>query len=295
MGAPFRRAGAPLRRVRTPIGDACAPDGLVAASPPVSEEEGKKGHGVLAVAAEPTVDVAAPHSQVRLAKGVTDAQLRSLLGLRETQEYIRSVVVGRVRKETPRSDIDDLVNDANIAALTSKSRPRSMETARGWLGTVTARAVAIHFRRGAKHEKYLELEADVEELAAEPDDDLEPRMSISPWLASQVAGNPRDQETYEILRYKAETGKSHAEVAADHAMTTAALKNRISKFKARYEPQWRARERMILVLLLFGIGVVVAVLAWLLLRPRPTSHELQPQGHPLVPALSPTDVSAPPP
>jgi DNA-directed RNA polymerase specialized sigma24 family protein len=221
-----------------------------------------------AVAAESPVEVAAAPSGTRLTPGVSDAQLRGLLGRRETQEYIRHVVVGRVSEDFPRADIDDIVNDANVAALRSTSRPWSMETARGWLGTVTARAVAMHFRRGAVHAKYLELEADVEELAAPPDDDLAPRMSVSRWLAHAVADNPRDQETVEILRYKADTGKSHAEVAADHAMTTSALKNRVSKLKARYEPEWRKRERTILLLVLFGIGVVVALALWLLLRPR---------------------------
>jgi DNA-directed RNA polymerase specialized sigma24 family protein len=242
-------------------------------------------------AAAPALVAPAP-SGVRLTPGVSEAQLRALLARPETQEYIRSVVVARFRKDFPRADIDDIVNEANIAALRSQSRPRSMATARGWLGTVAARAVAMHFRGNAVREKYLQLDDAIDEHAGEPDAGDEPEWSVSRWLAGRVADDPRDQETYELLCYKAQTGKTHQEVAADHAMTTAALKNRFSKFTARYEPQWRKRERMLLLLWLFGIGVVAAIALWLLLHPRPV---VGPDISPLPAAPKPTVTASPAP
>jgi hypothetical protein len=99
---------------------------------------------------------------------------------------------------------------------------------------------------------------------------------IAGWLAPIVAHHPRDQETYELLVYKARTAKNHDEVAADHGLTTAALKSRIHQFKERYLPRWRRRQSMIVLLLLFGVAAVL-LLAWLVWRlTRPDTIEPDP-------------------
>jgi DNA-directed RNA polymerase specialized sigma24 family protein len=208
----------------------------------------------------------APLSDVRLPTGLTAAELRAFLGLPATQARIRAVVVARVKGKAPGALIEDLVQQANVDALTASSRPRSMATAMGWLGTLTARAVVNHFRRDAVHARYLEPEVDLDELPSGPDEPISsaPEWLLTDWLRPRVAGNPREQETYELLVYKAKTGKTHAQVATDHGMTEGALKSRIRALKMKYEPQWRRRQRTFILLILAGVAAAIAVIAWLL-------------------------------
>ena len=189
----------------------------------MTTENGNKGSGQsLEAASQDVVD--APLSDVRLTTSVSSAELRAFIARAETQARIREIVVARVGKEAPGDLIKDLVQSAIEAALQAKSPPRSMETARGWVGTVTARAVVDHFRRDAVHIRWLRRDVEVEELPSEPDEPGEgvaPPWLLTGWLRPRVAGNPRDQETYELLLYKATTGKTHAEVAANHAIPRA--------------------------------------------------------------------------
>jgi hypothetical protein len=57
-----------------------------------------------------------------------------------------------------------------------------------------------------------------------------------------------------------------AQVAADHGMTEGALKSRVHALKTKFEPHWKRRERMFLVLLLFCMAVVAAIV-WVLWPP----------------------------
>src|SRR4051794_10807844 len=97
----------------------------------------------------------APLSDVRRSATLTDAELRAFLGRRDSQERIRIVVIGRLKGQAPAGLVDDLAQLANIAALTSKARPRSHATANGWLSTIAARTVVTHFRGQAAHHKWL--------------------------------------------------------------------------------------------------------------------------------------------
>src|SRR5580700_10711678 len=67
--------------------------------------------------------VAAPPSDVRLSATLTLAELKALLARRDVQARIRQVVAARVNKRAPATLVDDLYQDANVAALTSKSLP----------------------------------------------------------------------------------------------------------------------------------------------------------------------------
>jgi DNA-directed RNA polymerase specialized sigma24 family protein len=215
----------------------------------------------------PVETKAAPAPPVRPSTQVTREQLRTFLAEASTQERIRAVVARRLRRKTPDALIDDIAQEANTAALESDTRPASMRTASGWIATVAARAVVDYFRREAKHFDFVDPEADPDELAseAEPPED---RWLVSAWawLAAQLAHDSRDQETFELLVYKAQTRKGYEAVAAEHGMTAPTLHNRVHQFKNKYEPRWRKRqERMLLLAILFG-GAMILVVAWAVLQ-----------------------------
>ena len=232
----------------------------------MTTEKAKKDPGPSFEAApKPPVD--APLSDVHLKTSLSSKELRAFLGRPATQARIREVVMARVDKKTPAALVDNLVQQANVDALMARSPPRSMETAMGWLGTLTVRAVVNHFRRDAVHANWLRRDVEVEELPPEPDESEEPfapKWLVTGWLRPLVAQNPRDQETYELLVYKASTGKTHAQVAANHGMTEGALKTRVRALKTKYEPQWRRRREMFVLLILFGLAVTLAAIVWLL-------------------------------
>jgi DNA-directed RNA polymerase specialized sigma24 family protein len=210
----------------------------------------------------------------RASAGVSREALRAFAAQPEVQERIRTIVAARVGARGSKAVVDDIVQEANLAILESPSTPRSLITAPGWVATVTARTVATHFRRSAAGLRWLDSEADVDAQPAEIAEAGEEGWLIAEWLAPILRHHPRDQETYELLVYKAATEKSHDEVAADHAMTTTALKSRIHEFKTKYQPRWRRRQAMLLAIL-FGAVALVALAAWLVvraLRPEPAPH-----------------------
>ena len=168
-------------------------------------------------------------------------ELRKFLGHPEayTQRIRRHRYAARVRSGAPDAVRDDIVQEANLALLTSPSRPRSMDTAAGWLSTVTMRTIAHYFRAEAPKAKWLDREADVDALVDEGPANAEAAAGdwmVSSWLAEAVEDSPRDQETFELLLYKAATAKSYANVAADHGMAEKALIGRVVQFKKKYTP-----------------------------------------------------------
>jgi DNA-directed RNA polymerase specialized sigma24 family protein len=239
--------------------------------------------------AVPVVEsTAARVGNVQPSTHVTQEELRAFLGAASTQERIRAVVARRVGPKTPGTVIDDIVQEANTAALASDTRPASMLTASGWVATVAARTVANYFRREVKHRDFVDPEADPDELASEAEAAPEDRWLIAAWLAPHLARDARDQETYELLVYKAQTRKAYADVAAEHGMTAATLHNRVHQFKNKYAARWRKRhERMLLVAILFG-GTALVVVAWAVWQ---FMHPQPPPG----PAPPVPTVTAPPP
>ena len=225
---------------------------------------------------------AEPLSDVRAWQSVPDEQLREYLRSQETQTRIATIARARVRKGTPDHVIDDIVQDANVSALTATSLPRTRATAPGWLATVTARAVADYFRRQAVHQRWLDRDAEVEEIPGDVEEPSDDDWLLGPWLAKVVSESERDQATYELIRYRANTGKTIEQVAEDHAMTPGALKSRTFALKTKYEPRWKRRQRMFLLLLLLGALAVAALVAWLFWPP--ADEYLQPVRNLVVPA-----------
>jgi hypothetical protein len=201
------------------------------------------------------------------------------MGQDSIQELILRVVRHRLLFDAPQSLVDEIISDANIACLEAKTKPEDMAKGPAWVAGVTVNVVRLHFRRGAKHLRWLNREADVEEVAAE---EIAPPVveavedtslfdSIDTWLDKVVARNPRDQETLDILRHKARTKQTDAQVVAHFGLSSvSALSSRVHYFKTKYTDRrrrWRAqRQRTIALLFKIGLGVaaaaVVAAIAW---------------------------------
>jgi len=181
--------------------------------------------------------------------------------------------------------------DANMAALTSKWRPRSLDARMPWAKTIARRAVANYFRREAVHRKWLHPEADVEQLAPGPDDgspgapveEGAEQWLLSDWLEARVCRSVRDAETLEMIRYKADAGKSWEDVAAEWETTVSAVHNRVHKLKKKYlvmyERHRDERNRMWMLVALgvaLAIGIAVAVRLW----PRAKTEGIVPEVYP---------------
>jgi DNA-directed RNA polymerase specialized sigma24 family protein len=212
-------------------------------------------------------DEKAPHAPDRPADTrLSPAEVAAFLGQKDANRQLRRVAVVFCAPKTPWNVVDDVWQDANVAALTSKWRPRSPEARMPWAKTIVRRAAANYFRREAVHRKWLHPDADVAELAS-PADDGSPGPPLDAgvdgwllgdWLEERVCRSVRDAETLEMIRYKAEAEKSWEEVAAEWETTVSAVHNRVHKLKkkylARYEKHRAERNRM-----LIGVSIAAAV------------------------------------
>lgn len=209
-------------------------------------------------------------SEVPGRKGLSPVALRAYLSGADVQDFIRSVVARRLGRRAPADLVEDLAQEANVAAMNARTPPRTLATARGWVAIVAVRTVINHFRDSAPDAEWLDREADVEALA---DIDVAPPGEpwlMAEWLGQAVAGDERDEETYAMLVYKAQTGKAHDDVATEHGITPGAWKARVHGFKVKYEPRWRRRRDRAVVLWLAGVALAAALaaLAWWLTLPR---------------------------
>jgi DNA-directed RNA polymerase specialized sigma24 family protein len=228
-------------------------------------------------------------------KTVSPEVLAKYLALPETQKAVSKLVRSLIAKDTPTPVLEDIEQEAYVAALSAQSRPRSPETMKAWLKTLVRRAVCNYFRTAKRDKTWLERDEDVEEQPADPVDPLEDPWLVHDWLKSAVAGDDLDAETFELLTYRARTGKTDREVAEDHGLTYAAWTNRLSRFKKKYVERY---ERRRMVLLLLGgavvalLVVVVAVVLRALFAPTPP---VSPRSRALEPAPTPTPEPAPAP
>jgi DNA-directed RNA polymerase specialized sigma24 family protein len=189
---------------------------------------------------------------------ITRDELRAFLARPSTTERIRRLVLKRSGRKTPKTVIEEMLQEANIAVMTDKWGPRSMATARGWLAVVIARAMVSYLGRGAKDKKWVPIDDGVGALATDPEIESEARPNrwlVSRWLGTFATQSERDQETIELVVYKARTSKGYDEIAAEHAMTVRALKSRIAQFKQKYRPVLQRRRLTILVLLVAGAAL----------------------------------------
>jgi RNA polymerase sigma-70 factor (ECF subfamily) len=228
-------------------------------------------------------------------KTVSPEVLAKYLALPETQKAVSKLVRLLTAEGTPTPVLEDLEQEAYVAALSAQSRPRSPETMKAWLKTLVRRAVCNYFRTAKRDKAWLKRDEDVEEQPAEPVDLLEDPWLVHDWLKNAVAGDELDAETFEILTYRARTGKTDREVAEDHGLTYAAWTNRLSRFKKKYVELYEKR-RMVLLLLggavLALVAAVVAVVLRALFGPAPP---VSPRPRALEPAPAPAPTREPAP
>jgi len=310
-----------------PESDSGAPDGHApadaASADALPEEEAAPESGP----GEP--DVPVPDGEP-----VTREEMWAFLGEIETQNRIREVVTAR-SPNAPEDVIDDIVQKVNVKALESAALPRTQGGKRGWIGAVASTVTISHFRKEKKDRDWLNREALVEEQPPAPEDRTDesdeeerrvaeggplPPWMISRWLKEQVAKNPEEKRTYELIVRKARSKKGYAEIAAAAGMTENQLNNRVHRLKTKYLPlrQKFEKDRRDRMLLWWRRGktaakwavvaaFVGAVLWWFLLH-RKQRDDIGPEPQfvpgsatasaapppPLNQALPPTEQSSPP-
>lgn len=218
------------------------------------------------------------------AKPVSDAW-RDFMGLDSTQALILRVVRHRILFDAPQHLVDEIISDANAACLEGNKELDDLENPPAWVAGVTVNSVRLYFRRHTKHLRWLNREANVEEVAAEEiapanveaAEDTSPLDSIDAWLDKVVGRHPRDRQTLEILRHKARTRQTDEQLAAHFELgSVGALRHRVHYFKAKYEDRrqrWLSQRNRTFALF-FKItaaavaAVIIAVVAYWLLRGR---------------------------
>jgi DNA-directed RNA polymerase specialized sigma24 family protein len=221
---------------------------------------------------------------------------RAFLASAETRGWVAAIV----RERVPAGDVDDLAQDALAEALKAfvTAPPAKDEVLVAWIATIARRVVADSLKKRGRRRKYegpmpddpdpREPESssadDEGEGVAEPsydpregsvdDRELQGR-SLLQWLERQVANNPLDRETLEILLEHGLGQKTYQTLADGRGITLTVLSSRIFAFRNKYVARYnRERQRawLLLLLFLFG-GALVAVLVWLLSR-----HDEPPRG-----------------
>jgi RNA polymerase sigma-70 factor (ECF subfamily) len=259
--APVRDADAPVRDAAAPMRSADAPNDDAAA--PVSSARPAIGH----TDASKEAPRASKQPADASSSGVSLRELHAFLALESTQDRIRQVVRANVPPRTRRDIFDDIVQQANLRALGTKSRAESTAKLRPWISSIAKNAAIDHFRRDTVKRGWENREVDVQELPPEPADaperpdeaEAEPWM-ISTWLEKRVAHHESDRRTYDLLVQKAREEKTYEELAADRGETVTALKTRVHEFKKKYLPLRRRHEErrdMVFFLLRFGRTVLL--------------------------------------
>jgi DNA-directed RNA polymerase specialized sigma24 family protein len=188
--------------------------------------------------------------------------------------------------------VQDVAQEANLRMLGAGALPRSLDAATGWVVTVTRRTVADHLRGKRPDAKWLDPDAEVEQQPGDASDEEFPGDGrlLSKWLQWAVRNDDADREILAVLFHKARTEKTYQDLATEYFTTVAALKSRVHAFKEKYAPRWRRVKATLEVLLLLLGAVVVALVAWMLLRQRPA--EIQPDPVTPAPSIAPTTTAS---
>jgi DNA-directed RNA polymerase specialized sigma24 family protein len=230
-----------------------------------------------------------PFSAAARAEAAVRDALRAYVSRPENLAAMRK----KVARKVPRDDVDDVVNVALTKALSTKSPPSSVAGIPGWIRTVVRRAIARYYRERQPRDER-EVLTDLIDEYVDPSTELDWNVDgwlIRPWLERQVEGNDREEELFDILMEKANTGVTYEALAAKYGMTLTALSSRIFQFKKKYVPRFKRYKENAILLLLGGVAAIliaVALVLWLLrARPFDTEPPRPPSAAPTAPAFVP--------
>jgi DNA-directed RNA polymerase specialized sigma24 family protein len=226
------------------------------------------------------------------------------------------IAANAVRKIVPKQEVADVAVDGVCRAVKAMKTcpPRVEKVLPGWLAQIARRA-AIRWlekrNRRAKYEGDMPADAAAEDAYTgdavetpdagprpffEPSDAEETEGLIGPYLDRIV--DERDRPILEILNAHAADEKPYAALAKERGMTEDALDAKMRRFRVKYGPRVRKRNRMLLLFrwggALVGLGVAVAVVLYLLLHRSPDAPALpDPETRPLAPSAT-ASAEAPP-
>jgi hypothetical protein len=252
---------------------------------PANDAAPSSGRAVSAVAEE-----APPSSGVSL--GRMHAALLQFLASREEKkgrDWIRRVIVNKLGPDLEAALLDDLLQLAEARALEAKSPPVFEWGIPGWVARVTRCAIADYFRNKKDDDENLEPDAvaadQLERHAPETDWGAREHL-ICKWLRKEIGDDPIKVKTFAMMMEVNVVGRPVAEVAAENHMTASALSNRMHKLRKELAPrmalmdQEKPRRAILLLLFLFGAGVLAAILYLLLRGPTPVAPTATPALRP---------------
>jgi len=269
--------------------------------------------GILEMGA-PSNDIDAPPPPDAAAIAADDAGVPvtreltyAFLAKKATRDRIREVVEARVPGGAQEAEVLDIIQEASLRALETTSLARSVAGMRPWVSTIAQNQVIDHYRGNAKHLRWLNRGVDVQELprdaategdeaevpAADPTapprpiEELNPWM-LGPWLNANVE-TKAEKLTLEMMKQKATTQQTNAQVAAEFGITEGALDQRVQRFKAKWIPRWKKHKRdQALVVVALLIGLLLAGALWWLLHGKAQDAI----GPTAVPVLSPAPTAS---
>jgi DNA-directed RNA polymerase specialized sigma24 family protein len=246
---------------------------------------------------------AAPESETHIARET----LRFLFSDRkgEGMRFIRAVVRKKLRTNQP--DVDKIEKEL-IDTLTTSAQNRAMELEyppwttfgiRGWVKRLTHRTIADYFRSRKIEEKYLARDVEPDEVpsgyhAFPPTDYEASAYLVCKFMEPLVGPDPTRQQTFRMMCELELHGFSIKDLAKKYDLTPNVVSVRIYKLRKELGPKitWMDKEKerkraIICLLVLFGVGALVA--AWYVLS-APARHP----AHRPVEQVVPTATVRPP-
>ncbi len=232
---------------------------------------------------------------------MTPEDFRAFLAHADTRRWVLAIV----REKVPVDLAEDLAQDALAEAIKAFERapPSKDDALVVWLATIVRRVVADHWKKRGRRRKYEgpmpgdpdapspesahDSESTFADGEADPPFGGGPRPVAEPsydpreasvdsldlegtflfrWLEGQVANHALDRETFEMVLEHGREEKTYQRIADERGISLTVLSSRIFEFKKKYVPRYkRAKERAVLLILLFGV-VIVALGIWLFSR-----------------------------
>ena len=250
----------------------------------------------------------APPGDEDAAIAVTRELTNAFLAKKATLDRVRQVVGARATWGTQQADLENMVQTALVHALSTMSLARSVAGMRPWVSRIAQNVVIDEAKANKQHLKWLDRSVDVQEVPPDAvnqgeDAEVPPEDPTAPPRPVESLEEPRldrylgshvktagDRQILEMIRQKARTGQTNAQVAAEFGVTEDAFDARLRRFRDKWVPQWKKsearRQRMRMLVWLGGALLIVgaAVLAWWLLHARKTEDA---RGTVVVPVVFP--------